>query len=90
MPLAKFNCPKCRATLKPAKPVPEGKQVKCPKCQTAFKAGETAAPQDEPKPAEEEVATYGVVKDEAEERKKAEEEARKQRKLKKEAQGRRR
>jgi hypothetical protein len=39
MPLAKLNCPKCHATLKPAKPVPEGKMVKCPKCEEMFKAG---------------------------------------------------
>jgi predicted Zn finger-like uncharacterized protein len=41
MPLAKLTCPHCRTTLKPAKPVPEGKTVKCPKCGETFKAGET-------------------------------------------------
>lgn len=39
MPLAKLTCPKCHATLKPAKPVPEGKTVRCPKCEETFKAG---------------------------------------------------
>ncbi|HKI30758.1 MAG TPA: hypothetical protein VKA46_02615 [Gemmataceae bacterium] len=43
MPLAKLTCPKCRSTLKPAKPVPAGKMVKCPKCEEMFKAGGEAA-----------------------------------------------
>jgi hypothetical protein len=85
MPLAKFSCPKCKATLKPAKPVPEGKTVKCPKCQESFKAGE--APEDKAavsKPAEDEDAgTYGVLKDPEEEKKEAERKAREERKLQK-------
>jgi len=81
MPLAKFNCPKCNATLKPAKPVPEGKTVKCPKCQEMFKAGAAPAEQSAAKPEEEEgPGTYGVVKDEEEEKKKAQAEERKKRK----------
>jgi len=101
MPLAKLTCPKCRATLKPAKPVPEGKLIKCPKCEETFKAGQetgqtaTAAtkPEAAKKPAqtahgkpvydeaaEESDGTYAVLKDEAEERKKAEKEERKRRK----------
>ena len=39
MPLAKLTCPECKAVLKPAKPVPEGKTVKCPKCEANFTAG---------------------------------------------------
>ncbi len=42
MPVAKLTCPKCRAVLKPAKPVPAGKKVRCPKCSTTF-----AVPDDE-------------------------------------------
>jgi hypothetical protein len=99
MPLDKLTCPKCRATLKPARPVPEGKTVKCPKCEELFKAGEEAgaAPKADAKPAkpakpeapakkpdeEEEGGTYGVIKDEAEERKKADREEREERKKRK-------
>src|SRR5262249_10155081 len=36
MPVAKFTCPECHAVLKPAQPVPEGKRVKCPKCDASF------------------------------------------------------
>jgi hypothetical protein len=39
MPLAKLTCPECKAVLKPAKPVQEGKTVKCPKCEANFTAG---------------------------------------------------
>jgi hypothetical protein len=92
MPLAKLTCPKCHATLKPAKPVPEGKLVKCPKCEETFKAGaksaddkaattakKPAAAKSEPAE-EQESETYAVLKDEGEERKKAEAEERERRK----------
>ncbi len=96
MPLAKLVCPKCRATLKPAKPVPEGKTVKCPKCEEMFKAGgsaedEKAAPpakkaaaaaKSAPAEEEAEAETYAVLKDEDEEKKKAQAEERKRRKKK--------
>ncbi len=95
MPLAKLVCPKCRATLKPAKPVPEGKTVKCPKCEETFKAGGKPSAEKDPAPAkksaaaaksapveETEAETYAVLKDEDEERKKAAAEERKQRKKK--------
>jgi hypothetical protein len=95
MPLAKLTCPKCHATLKPAKPVPEGKTVKCPKCEEMFKAGEKSSEDASEKPAKkaaaakseepeepEEAATYAVLKDEDEEKKKAEAEERKRRKKK--------
>jgi hypothetical protein len=36
MPVAKFTCPKCKAVLRPAKPLPSGKKVSCPKCKAAF------------------------------------------------------
>lgn len=95
MPLAKLTCPKCHAVLKPAKPVPEGKTVKCPKCEETFKAGANSGEEITAKPAkkaaatkseedeeQEEAATYSVLKDEDEERKKAEAEERKLRKKK--------
>jgi hypothetical protein len=100
MPLAKLTCPKCRATLRPAKPVPEGKSIKCPKCEEIFKAGETAADAQArtatqaKKPAEtsaakagddEEAATYSVLRDEEAERREQERERRKQRKKRKRA-----
>src|SRR5439155_21717620 len=40
MPVAKLTCPKCKSILRPAKPLPSGKTVKCPKCGTVFKAVE--------------------------------------------------
>jgi hypothetical protein len=92
MPLAKFSCPKCRAVLRPARPVAEGKTVKCPKCEETFKVGEDPAeaktavksagkkPAAAAEPAEdEEAGTYAVVRDEEEERKKAEKEERERR-----------
>jgi hypothetical protein len=38
MAVAKLTCPKCKAVLRPARPVEEGKKVKCPKCTTVFAA----------------------------------------------------
>lgn len=37
MPVAKLTCPECEAVLRPAKPLPAGKNVKCPKCGVNFK-----------------------------------------------------
>jgi hypothetical protein len=97
MPLTKLTCPKCCATLKPAKPVPEGKTIKCPKCEELFKAGETAADAraraeaakkkpagaaaDKPAEEEEEEATYAVVRDEDIEKKVEEAERRKRKRM---------
>jgi hypothetical protein len=36
MPVRKFTCPECEAVLRPAKPLPSGKSVKCPKCGATF------------------------------------------------------
>ncbi len=33
---ARITCPDCKSVLKPAKPVPDGKKVKCPKCGNLF------------------------------------------------------
>jgi len=32
----RITCPDCKSVLRPAKPVPDGKKVKCPKCGTMF------------------------------------------------------
>jgi len=42
MAVSKITCPECKAVLKPTKPVPAGKAVKCPECGTRFAAGEDA------------------------------------------------
>src|SRR5438132_164215 len=34
--LSRVVCPDCKAVLKPGKPVPEGKKIKCPKCGIDF------------------------------------------------------
>jgi hypothetical protein len=49
MAVAKLTCPnaKCRVTLKPSRPVPEGKTVTCPKCGTRFVAGDGAVDDDD-------------------------------------------
>ena len=39
MALTKLSCPHCGAVMKPARPIPEGKTVKCPKCDRPFKVG---------------------------------------------------
>ena len=48
-----FRCPECSATLKPSKPQPEGKRIKCPKCDTVF----SVAPLDSEDSVEEEPET---------------------------------
>jgi hypothetical protein len=48
MPVAKLICPECKKVLRPTKPLPEGKKVKCPKCGTLFAAAEP--PPEEPAP----------------------------------------
>jgi hypothetical protein len=36
MAVSQITCPECATTLKPAKPVAEGKKVKCPECGAVF------------------------------------------------------
>jgi predicted Zn finger-like uncharacterized protein len=36
MVAARITCPDCKSVLKPAKPLPDGKKVKCPKCGNMF------------------------------------------------------
>jgi hypothetical protein len=40
MAFAKLECPDCGKVFRPAKPVPEGKRVKCPECGAGFVVGE--------------------------------------------------
>ncbi len=96
MPHAKLICPHCDATLRPAKPVQEGKTVKCPKCAKTFKAPDeedapavkAVAAKAKPAPAKKKAVdeddddggTYAVARDLAEEARKAAEEERRERK----------
>jgi hypothetical protein len=59
MPVSKMSCPECDAVLRPAKPLPPGKNVKCPKCGATFvvpgegeevKKGKSAADRSKPAP----------------------------------------
>jgi predicted Zn finger-like uncharacterized protein len=50
MALTKITCPECQTVLRPAKPVPAGKTVKCPECGNRFTAEEEPeAPPRKPK-----------------------------------------
>jgi len=44
--LSRITCPDCKAVLKPVKPVPEGKKIKCPKCGSDFIVLAEEAPQE--------------------------------------------
>jgi hypothetical protein len=44
MSVATFPCPQCKVVLKPTKPVPPGKKIKCPKCGHIFQTSATEAP----------------------------------------------
>jgi hypothetical protein len=58
MPAGKVTCPECQSVLRPTKPLPFGKKVKCPRCGTTFTVGAdspaarraTAAPPPAKKP----------------------------------------
>ncbi len=39
MAVTKLTCPECSTVLRPAKPLPPGKKVKCPRCDTVFTSG---------------------------------------------------
>src|SRR5581483_4918146 len=65
-----YPCPECGAQLRPANPVPAGKKLRCPKCETVFaptgaaKAAKPAAkPAAAPAPADEEGGSYGLVRE---------------------------
>src|SRR5215213_654159 len=66
-----YPCPECGAQLRPANPVPAGKKLRCPKCETVFaptgRAKAKAAAAKSPpvvQPAPEEAESYAVVKKE--------------------------
>jgi predicted Zn finger-like uncharacterized protein len=48
MATARLTCPDCKSVLKPAKPVPDGKKVKCPKCGNLFTSPGLVADEDDP------------------------------------------
>jgi predicted Zn finger-like uncharacterized protein len=47
MASARITCPDCKAVLRPAKPVPDGKKVKCPKCGNLFTTPGLVADEEE-------------------------------------------
>jgi hypothetical protein len=60
-----YACPECGAQLRPANPVPAGKKLRCPKCETVFApAGKAKAPAaaPAPKPVEDE-ERYGLAEE---------------------------
>jgi hypothetical protein len=58
MVVSKLSCPKCKTVLRPAKPLPVGKKVKCPKCGTDFMAEDGNA---EKQPAVKDLAEAAVA-----------------------------
>lgn len=60
-----YPCPECGAQLRPANPVPAGKKIRCPKCETVFApAGKSAKAVPTVQAAvEPEVERYGLVKE---------------------------
>jgi hypothetical protein len=75
MPITQFACPGCKAVLKPAKPVPDGSKIKCPKCAKVFvpsalatKAGPAQKPAEDDGPdfelVEDDGPDFEVVEDE--------------------------
>lgn len=55
--MPKYQCTNCEAVLRRAEAIPEGKKIRCPKCEAVFPA--TAQPDDEP--AKEPAAGYAVA-----------------------------
>jgi DNA-directed RNA polymerase subunit RPC12/RpoP len=51
MPDNVYRCPECGANLKMAKPVPDGKKIKCPKCEKIFMPSAAGPAAPKPKPA---------------------------------------
>ncbi|HEY7327816.1 MAG TPA: hypothetical protein VH592_09265 [Gemmataceae bacterium] len=47
MATARLTCPDCKSALKPAKPVPDGKKIKCPKCGNVFTSPGLVAEEEE-------------------------------------------
>jgi hypothetical protein len=63
-----YPCPECGAQLRPANPVPAGKKLRCPKCETVFaptgKAKAQAVAKAPPAAPAEEPDKYGLVHEE--------------------------
>lgn len=49
MASSRITCPDCKSVLKPAKPVPDGKKVKCPKCGQMFTTPGLVEDEDRPR-----------------------------------------
>src|SRR4051794_19726362 len=47
---SKLVCPDCKAVLKPARPLPAGRPVKCPKCGSTFTTPGGKADEEEEAP----------------------------------------
>lgn len=50
-PMPIYNCPECGKKLKTSQPVPAGKKLKCPECETVFPVRGEAAAKSKPTPA---------------------------------------
>jgi DNA-directed RNA polymerase subunit M/transcription elongation factor TFIIS len=46
----RITCPDCKSVLRPAKPVPDGKKVKCPKCHSEFLTPGLVEEEERPRP----------------------------------------
>src|SRR5882724_11876196 len=62
-----YPCPECGAQLRPANPVPPGKKLRCPKCETVFApAGKARAAAAKAPPvvkaAQQDAESYTVVR----------------------------
>ena len=64
MAVIKITCPECQSVLRPAKPVPAGKTVKCPECGSRFTVSdeEPQAPPRKPKKASTDTTPAGERK----------------------------
>jgi predicted Zn finger-like uncharacterized protein len=82
MTVSRLTCPECGTVLRPGKPLPAGKKVKCPRCENVFTARAEREEEEAPRPKaagrkhaaeparkaeDEEGGVYGYVKDETEE-----------------------
>jgi hypothetical protein len=69
MPATQFQCPSCHVILKPARPVPDGRKIKCPKCAKIFvpsalaKKASPARPAPAHKPDEDDGPDFELVEE---------------------------
>src|SRR5262245_19604312 len=64
-----YTCPDCATKLKRSEPLPAGKKLRCPECGNVFAPAAGPAPAKKaaapaPKPADEAVDSYSIVKEE--------------------------